>query len=428
VEHNRWFRTLLILLVFIAGLYLAGVLWQLFGTVGDILLLFFLAWLIAFAVSPLAHRAQTQWGLPWPLAVLTVYAGVIVALVLGFLLVLPSTVEQAGLLATALPTYAEQAPRWLDQGQAWLRERGLDVSLVWNEDLARDLAARAQAIGSELAGSTLAFAQGVLTAVFNLVVVLILSFYMSLDGERLVARALDLLPPAVRAQAEVFVESVGRSFGGYLRGVLIQGIIYGLATALVMWAAGLPFVAVVGIFAGVMMVVPIVGAIIAMVPPVLLALFTGDIGKIILVVVVLFVAQQVLLNLLMPRIMSQSVGLHPLLVFAALLIGARVAGIWGAVFGVPVAAVAYSMANYFIEQNQRSRPVSVEMARADARLRRRDLAWLQTLVRRRRSAGGRRPRGDLDAGMEGAGTAGETGNGLAARDERPAQEDIPARP
>ena len=118
---------------------------------------------------------------------------------------------------------------------------------------------------------------------------------MSLDGEQMVRRLLDLLPQGFRAQGEVFLNTVSRSFGGYLRGVFVQGVIYGLCTAVVMYIAGLPFVAVVAIFAGLMMVIPIVGAVIAMVPPVLLALFTGDWGKVVFVFVIVLILVFVIL-------------------------------------------------------------------------------------------------------------------------------------
>src|SRR5437870_7967571 len=116
MERDRWLRTLIILLVFIAGLFLINMLWQIFSAIGDILLLFFLSWLIAFALNPLAQRARAEWALPWPLAVVTVYAGVILALLLGFLLVLPTTIEQGVQLGRALPQYGEAEPKLLDQG------------------------------------------------------------------------------------------------------------------------------------------------------------------------------------------------------------------------------------------------------------------------------------------------------------------------
>src|SRR5262245_12483156 len=174
MERNRWLRTLIVLLVFIAGLFLINMLWQIFSAIGDILLLFFLSWLIAFALNPLAQRARSKWTLPWPLAVVTVYAGVIVALLLGFLLVLPTTIEQGAQLGPARAGSGEQSPRLFDHGQAWLRERGFDVSHIPTDRLATDLVSRAQTLGSELAGWGFTFAQAFATAVFNVVLILIL--------------------------------------------------------------------------------------------------------------------------------------------------------------------------------------------------------------------------------------------------------------
>jgi hypothetical protein len=113
--------------------------------------------------------------------------------------------------------------------------------------------------------------------------------------------------------------------------------------------AGLPFYAVIGIVAGVSMIIPVIGPYMAMGPPLILAVIFAP-WTLWWVFVLLFLLQFVVVNVLMPRIMGQSVGLHPVLIFAAVLIGARVGGAWGAVFGVPVAAMLYLLVRAFYQR------------------------------------------------------------------------------
>jgi predicted PurR-regulated permease PerM len=102
-----------------------------------------------------------------------------------------------------------------------------------------------------------------------------------------------------------------------------------------------------------MMVIPFVGSVAAIIPPMILALMTGDWLKVILVFIGLMALQQLVFNVIAPKVMSDSVGMHPLLVFAALLLGTKEAGIWGAIFGVPIVGVMWSMFVQFNRERKR---------------------------------------------------------------------------
>jgi predicted PurR-regulated permease PerM len=178
-----------------------------------------------------------------------------------------------------------------------------------------------------------------------LILVLILSFYMALDGPHLATRFLELLPAAWRADAVRFYAIVNNTFGGFLRAQLIQGLIYGLATALVMTALGLDYVALASVLAAIVVLVPIIGSVLGAIPPLLIVLVEKP-DRFLLTLLVLVFVQQVLFNMIMPRLMGRIVGLHPLLVFAAILVGATIAGGWGILFGIPIAGVVASVLQF----------------------------------------------------------------------------------
>lgn len=355
---NRWLNLLLILLVLIAGLYLLGLVWQLGMHFADVLLLFFLAWLLAFTLAPLA-RLLTHWRrVPWWVSVTSVYLVLLLALVaLGFLVV-PASVAQLVQLGKMLPSYVEKTPDALAALQTWLDSRGIRIQLasLYEE---QTLTRWAQSWGTALAQFALGTAQGAAFVAIEAIIVLVLSFYIMLDGERFFQGLLQLLPDRYRDEARFLKACVERTFGGYIRGSLVMALIYGAITALVMWLQGLSFVLPVSAFSGAIIVIPFLGPILAIIPPVVVAAFTGSLGTVMFVFIALLILQQIMLQVVFPKLMSQSVGMHPLLVFLAVLGGAKVAGIWGILFGVPVLAAFYSMALFLYERaNRRSVPRS----------------------------------------------------------------------
>ncbi|MDP2661151.1 MAG: AI-2E family transporter [Dehalococcoidia bacterium] len=351
MEKNPWLRALLVLLVIIAGFYLLTILWQVGREVGDIILMFFLAWLLAFILTPLA-RFLTQYNRQKKiLAVVEIYAGLILLLLLLGMLAIPAIAAQLYQLGASLPGHITSLPTAVTAFQSWFGDRGIVVdlsSLLQSQSLVQG----ANSLGAVLAQNALGIAQFLASAVTGLFIILVLSFYMMMDGERIARDIVKLLPARFKEEAGVFIDSIDRTFGGYIRGVLIQAVVYGIGTAIVMRIAGLGFIEVVSIFAGAMMVIPIFGGLLAIIPPFFIAVFGGSLLTIVFVLVALLILQQVVLNVVAPKVMSENVGIHPLLVFLAILLGLKVAGVWGAIFGVPVAGVVNGMAQFFINRGQ----------------------------------------------------------------------------
>ena len=206
---------------------------------------------------------------------------------------------------------------------------------------------------SNLSTSATAFLSflGTLNTLFlNVVIVLILAFYMMLDGHKLVRQVLAYFPPAVDEVMEDFHLIINRKFGGYLRGQFILALSYGLLTYIISVGFGLSYTVLLAVLAAVMMLIPFIGAIAAIVPPLVAFVLMHvaeptvfPVVRFVLLFVFLVVAQHIVINLLAPRVMSTAMGMHPLLVLLGLLLGAKLAGIWGAIFGVPVLGVALDM-------------------------------------------------------------------------------------
>lgn len=358
---ERLQRVLIWLLISAVVIFLLERLFVLFTLFSTPLLLFGLAWLIALAMRPLVDRMTSlelpvplvsrrsrqtgtltpTWRLPRVLAVALLYTALLAVVVFTVVSLLPVITPQVVGLQGSLPDAVNEVTRWSAQLEGELRRVGVraDLQAVLRPE---SLAQQATALGSTLVQQSVSLVSSLAVVVVDLVLVLILSFYMTMDGQRMAAYVLRLMPAAWRQEVRTLFEIVDRTFGGFLRAQILQAVFYGIATAVIMIALGLSDAALASVIAGVLVLIPIIGGFLAMIPPLLVALIEAP-ERFLLLVVLLLLLQQVLFNMIMPRIMGQSVGLHPLLVFAALLIGSTLAGTWGVLFGIPIAGVLASV-------------------------------------------------------------------------------------
>jgi predicted PurR-regulated permease PerM len=268
-------------------------------------------------------------------------------LVSSAILVVPTVVSQLIQLGSSLPALASDLQARADQLHLSLVERGLPEAQL--ADLYRTAIDRAEAMGTVLLTNSLTIATTVVSSLLRLLLVLILSFYIMLDGDKIATLFIELMPARYREDVAGGLELIDRTFGGFVRGQLIQAAVYGLGCLLVMELATLPYALVLSLFSGMAMLIPFIGPYLAVAPPVILAVILAP-SAVWWVFGLLFVLQFVVINVLAPRILSQSVGIHPLLIFAAVLVGAKLAGGWGAIFGVPLAAMLYLLVRAFYQR------------------------------------------------------------------------------
>lgn len=373
MERSRLLNILLVLLIIIAALVLAQLLWQFISGFGDVLLLFILGWILSFILEPIVDsvcrdpipnslvrladrafgarqaRALDDLCVSRTAAVLIVYLGLLALVIIVIALFLPSTVAQLTQIGSQLPDYVARAPGIGLAVQDQLSRFGIRVDL---QDAVRNAVGMLQGAASTLIQNALGIFTSLLTLLANVFIVLILSFYMSLDGSRVRRQLMTMVPESFRREANYLSESVNRTFGGFIRGQLVQALLVGVGTAVAMEMLGLNFVLAASLFSGLFMLIPLVGPFLSLLGPLLVVLFQAP-GLFVWLFAALFLYQFVITNVLMPRILSSALGLHPLLVFAGILLGIKVGGFWGAFFGIPVAGVIWAMVEYFIDKWRR---------------------------------------------------------------------------
>ncbi|MBA3235540.1 MAG: AI-2E family transporter [Chloroflexi bacterium] len=360
-RDRRLLSTLLILGVVGVFFVVLRQLADVFFFFGDVLLTFFLAWLIAFILSPIVGRiVDVIPRLPRAIATIVVYVAVVAAL--GFV-----SVVAAGALANStsqfvasIPDIRANLPAIVGPWQERLGSIGLSqIDLV---ALATNVLGNLDEIAGALVGPLQQIAVASLGVVGTMLIVFFLSVYMVLDRDAIMAFLLRIIPPSYSDEARLVQTSVSRSFGGFLRGQAVMGLVYFLIALATNLLLGLPLAPLTSTASGLLQMIPFFGPFLSWAPPVVVALVLRP-DSVLPALALMGAGWIVVMNVLQPRIMQGAVGIHPIVVLGSVLIGSRIAGIPGAIFGIPIAAVVSALFLEYVYRNSSDRSVAGRAAR-----------------------------------------------------------------
>lgn len=298
------------------------------------LLLIYVSGLLAIGFSPIVRLIERQKALPigskrfprW-LAILILYSFIIGFVALVGFLVFPPLVRQAQSLWREMPDMFDRAQQFL-----------IDKGILKEHLTLREAMARAPGGGGDAVGAVAGAVANVAGGIFGIVTILILTFYLLVEAENLRATFLRLFRRDRRARVAAASREVTVKVSAWLGGQLLLGTIIGTTSAIGLWALGVPFFYVLALISGVGELIPVVGPVLSAIPA--LAVAATISLKTVFFVLIFFILQQQLENhVLVPKVMSRQVGVSPVIVIVALLIGGELLGIVGAILAVPTAAI-----------------------------------------------------------------------------------------
>lgn len=315
LEISTW--SIIKIILVLAGFWL---LWQ----VHTILTLLFLVFILVSALRPTVHWF-TQRGVPRLAAVAILTLLIIGSLLLVLSLIVPAVIDQLqelilvrfpGLINELSPYYA---------------------SVTQGKTLLTDLGTQLQHISGNLLAGVISFFGGLVSAV----TIVVITFYLLLDENPIQNAGLGLVPAGYRDQVINSFERITTKLGAWLRGQFILSVAVAVTTTIGMALIGVPAPLAIGLLAGLLEIVPIVGPLLSGVVMVLMAATSTEAVLLKVSLSVIFaIAQQFLENhFLVPNVMKQAIGLSPVIVILALLVGAKLDGITGAIIAIPFAAV-----------------------------------------------------------------------------------------
>lgn len=359
--RDRWMRILTVTwsLVGIGLLLYAG--GWLFGKISGALVPFAFALILVFIFrGPVAEFERR--GVPRGLAVGLCYViGLLIfGTIIGFLV--PMLVQQVRDFVVAFPEYYESAndlllnfelryrsllmPAWVEGALENLQETVTRQSAEWSAALAKEVFS---------AGGT------AIAVIGNFVLSLVAGFWILKDLPAIRRESAMLAGPTRRDEASLLMQKVSRILSGYLKGQLILSVATGLIVTIGLTLIGVPYSLVIGVLAAILNVIPWIGPAITALIAGIAAAFVSPL-HILLAVGICIGAQQATEYFIQPRVMSEQVDLHPLLVIFSLLVGATLFGFAGVVLAIPVAAVIKGLFVYYFEKYTDSKLTSEDGA------------------------------------------------------------------
>ena len=313
----------------------------------SLLLTVFLTWLLVFLISPLVDSLDRRLPFGRGLAIAVAYGAVI-----GSIALFVAAIAQLGVReATDLVGRTNEITGSIAaQAGNLQRAIGLDRSTV---DLAAIVeGAQRQALPAVtelLASQTQIIATSVVSVFGTLFLIVILSLYAVADPEA-INGAVRRIVPNRHAETLTLVErTVGRAFRGFIRAQLVLVLVQVGITLVLGVVFGLPYLFLLTVSTGLLMFIPFFG------PPLALV-----------IIAITAITQTILVNAIQPRLLRTGVGLHPILVIVALLVGSQVAGLWGAIFGIPLFAVVNLLVRYAVDVRAVNEVEGIELDEAVA--------------------------------------------------------------
>jgi predicted PurR-regulated permease PerM len=316
----------------------------------DALMLIYISALIAMGFSPLVgliqHPNHARIRVSRTFAILAIYLAIVGGVLLLALAVIPPAIAQGGELWARVPALFDEFQRFL------IRYRLMTRAVTWQEAVQN---APAGSGGNAVSTAFLAISS-VIGGVFGVITILILSFYLLIEAEPIFLYVIRFVPSQERARVGTAAREAVRKVSAWLRAQLTLAGVMGVFAAIGLGLMGEPDFYVIALIAAIGETIPIVGPIVGGVTAVAVAIATSS-RLAVTVGIYFLVLHQLEANILVPKIMEKRVGVSPVAVLTALLIGGAVWGLIGAILAIPSAAI---LAVFVEEFAWRGQPVEAE--------------------------------------------------------------------
>jgi predicted PurR-regulated permease PerM len=292
-----------------------------------VLALIFVALIFASAIDTWVDYLQNK-KVPRGVSVLIIYLVAIAVIGTAVILIIPPIADQISELADQFPQYYDRIGEAFSFFQKYSSQFGLEQ--------AEDGGGAISSTLTDVAGRIYDFIQNVLNGIVSLVIVLVITFYMTVEENALKRTTRSLVPKKYQDFVVQLINKIQRKIGKWLKGQLILSLVIGILSYLGLLILGVKYALVLALIAALGEFIPYIGPVISAIPAIFLA-FVQSPWKALFVLILFVVIQQLENHLLVPKIMQKAVGLNPIISVIALLIGFEVGGVLGAVLAIPVA-------------------------------------------------------------------------------------------
>jgi len=282
----------------------------------EILVAIFISFIIMSTLSPYVDLLRKR-RFPNALAVMIPYIVTISIIIVLIVPLIPFVNSQLQTLFSTLPSYIDTAAKLLN-----IQIEITDPNKFLNSEI--------DTIGK----NALLFTGKLFSGIFSFLAILVISFYLMLERDKIKKEFTSLFPKETEAKVIAIISQIENKLGAWLRGQIILSFVIGIAMWVALTVIGLPFALPLALLSGILEIVPTIGPIISSIPAVIVALTISP-ALAITVIVLYLLIQMLENNLLVPKIMEKAVGLNPIIIIIGVMVGAKVMGVLGALLSIP---------------------------------------------------------------------------------------------
>lgn len=314
--------------VFRTALFLAAV-WFLY-LIREILALLFVAILIVVAIDPVVDFLQRK-KIPRPVGVLAVYILLFSIVGLSISLLIPALTSQFADFSQKAPFFLQKIESIFESVKSFFQLHNISLDTA---QLAENLNNRLATIPDAIFSETVGFVRNII----SIVVVLVMAFYMTVKENGIKKFIVSITPERHKDYAASLTERMQQKIGKWIQGQFFLMLTIFILDFVGLYIIGIPYALPLAIFAGIMEIVPYVGPIVSAVPGIVLGLLISPLTGL-ATLLLYFFAQQFESHIIVPQVMKKAVGLNPIAVILALLVGVKLGGVLGAILAIPLATV-----------------------------------------------------------------------------------------
>lgn len=312
-------RILIILLIIAVGSYVLSLGWVLLSKFLDLFIVLLSAWLLMFILEPAVEKIQNLLKVSKLVATTLTYSLISILLVIISISYVPLVTSQILTLTNILPEYLKTAP---------------PILMNFDKSLTNQI------------GNSVILIPSIAQFLFYAFMALILSFYFIVDKEKINTEFFNLVPKKWHYMIHFTQKVINDTFISFLRVQLFFAISSGILTWIVLRAFNIDFAASIAFISGTLAFIPLIGPLLALFPPFLVALIVDPV-KALIIVGILLVTQQITFNIIGPKLLGKAFRLHPAIILISFLVGLQFAGTLGAFFAIPILGIGAVMIRRF---------------------------------------------------------------------------------
>ena len=328
-----------IVLVIVSVAIVLYLLWQLRKPISWVLISVFLAVALSPPVNYLARRMKRGF------AIALVYVGLLLVPILLIALIVPPLITEANHFADNVPQYADDVTEFVQDNE---RLRNINEDYDITGKLEEEAGKLPNRLGGA-AGTLRDIGFGIVSSLFALLTILVMTAFLLGSGKQWTDRIIASRPPEQRQRLLRSRSHMASAVSGYVAGAMTIAVIAGTATFIVLTILGVPFSGPLAVLAGLMSLIPLVGATIAAVLIGVVTLFEDFPTATIIWTIWAIVYQQIENNLIQPQIQKRTVNVHPFITIVAVLFGGTLLGVLGAIAAIPIAASIQILVREYVD-------------------------------------------------------------------------------